>query len=101
MMKHIVLFKFRQEASEEQKQELVRALRRLKNISTVRGQYIVGVSIGSVGNYCGTHDCGLISEFENTNSFGNYLAHPLHIEFVDWMKKQDSVANVVSCDFEA
>ncbi|MFG6147629.1 Dabb family protein [Halobacillus sp. B23F22_1] len=91
MIEHIVLVKFSQETTTEQKQELIRRTLRLKNI--IPG--IVDIQQGiNFSNRSQGYEVGLTVRFKDRDSLENYGPHPAHQEIVSYLKNiglEDSI----------
>jgi hypothetical protein len=83
MFRHLVLFKWLPETTDEQKEVTFEALRSLG--SDVPG--VIGFAVGHNISGRGTHDFGLSCEFANEEDLRGYGPHPAH---------QAAVANFVS-----
>ena len=81
MLRHVVLFKFKSDATKEQVQEVVDAFGNLKNkIKQIKG-YEAGTDVGVEGKADGfTH--GFVVTFASEKGREIYLPHPAHQEFV-------------------
>jgi hypothetical protein len=81
MLRHVVLFKFKEDATKEQVQEIVDALAELpKKIDTIV-DFEHGLNNSSEGRSKGFTHCFLIT-FKDEAGRDKYLPHPAHNEFV-------------------
>lgn len=96
MVEHIVLVKFSQETTDEQKEELIRRTLKLKNIipGIVDIQQGINFSSRSKG-----YEVGLTVRFKDRKSLENYGPHPAHQEIVAYLK-QIGLEDSLIVDFE-
>jgi hypothetical protein len=81
LLRHVVLFKFKESVSEEQAQEVVDAFRKLpKKIDTIV-DFEYGTDVSVEGKSKGLTHCFLVS-FRDEEGRAKYLPHPAHQEFV-------------------
>jgi stress responsive alpha/beta barrel protein len=80
MFRHVVLFRWKPEADQEQKQAVAEELRKLPSeISELRG-YHVGPDAGMrAGNY----DFAVVADFDDPGGYIAYRDHPAHRAVVD------------------
>ncbi len=95
MIRHIVFFKFKPGASEEEKNKLASDLKSLKGKIPLINRLEIGVDIGKKQNSC---DLALIVDFNTWEDVGSYGAHPAHIEVVKLIK--DICQNYSKIDYE-
>ncbi|WP_082234956.1 Dabb family protein [Halobacillus massiliensis] len=91
MIEHIVLVKFSQATTTEQKQELIRRTLELKNIipGIVDIQQGINFSSRSQG-----YEVGLTVRFKDREALENYGPHPAHQDVVSYLEKigmEDSI----------
>ena len=96
MIEHIVLIKLSEEATKEQKQELIRRTLELKNVipGIVDIQQGVNFSDRSKG-----YDTGMTVRFKDRESLENYGPHPAHQGIVSYLKEIGMEDRIV-VDFE-
>ena len=75
MIKHVVLMKFKAEASDAKKQAVADGLRGLPAIIPEIKQYEVGFDIVHSERSC---DLALVSAFDDMAAMGRYQKHPRH-----------------------
>jgi hypothetical protein len=80
MFRHVVLVRWRQEASEEQRQAARDALSRLPSQIPEIREMRLGGNVGSGPNH---YDLALVVDFENRESWQRYLQHPAHRAYAD------------------
>ncbi len=98
MIKHIVLFKFKPEATQTQKEDILEALNQLpKGI-----QEIKGFSSGLKGPFRCTHEVGIVVDFDGPEGLNAYLPHPVHKNLVGKLQESGIVdmTSVASLDYE-
>jgi len=85
MLKHVVLFKFKPDATPTQHNEFVAALKALPSlISEIKGWKVVETIPGRPERF--SH-VGLFSEFDDVAGLDRYIAHPDHRKFVVFVEK--------------
>ena len=95
MITHIVLFKFKTEATETEIQQLAEGLGGLPQLIEEIREFRFGADvIHSERSY----DLGLVSSFEDLDALQRYQVHPEHQKVVAHVKTIAS--NVVAVDFE-
>ncbi|WP_102346296.1 Dabb family protein [Bacillus sp. Marseille-P3661] len=98
MVEHIVLIKFSQQATNEQKEELIHRSLLLKNI--IPG--IVDIQQGiNFSNRNKGYEVGLTVRFKDRAALENYGPHPAHQEIVSYLREiglEDTI--VVDFDIE-
>lgn len=95
MLRHVVFFRFKAEASEADRLDLEQSLRRLVGrIPEIRGFEVGRDVIRSERSY----DLGLISSFDDLAAMERYQVHPDHQEVV--AKVRRLCQSVVAVDFE-
>lgn len=75
MIRHVVLFTWRAEATPEQKQRVQTELRALPPLMTGLRAYKAGPDIGLTA---GTFDFAVVADFDDLNSYLAYRDHPAH-----------------------
>lgn len=82
MLKHIVLFKFREGADKEGNIDKVKSMLEAlpSNISEIEF-FEVGLNFQSNGS----HDLVLYSEFDSQDALFRYQKHPEHVKVVDYV----------------
>ena len=96
MIKHIVMWKFKDEVSEVDKVEMKRQLEALKGLVPTLLDIEMGLNV-SVGD--ATKDMVLYSEFESMEGLTAYAGHPEHLKVVEFVKPLVCERAVV--DYEA
>ncbi len=95
MIRHIVLFKFRDGVEKPQKDSLAQALKAL----TEKIDYIREMEVGfDVAGKHNSYDLGLNSTFDSLEDVERYAVHPDHIKVVDMVR--ELCASSVKVDFE-
>lgn len=83
MIRHVVLFKFLDEANGKSKAENVRMIFKLaedlKNLPSVRSFEVVTNSTEAAAS---NYDLALIGDFDDMEGLNQYSNHPKHVEFV-------------------
>ena len=95
MVRHIVLFKFKGDAAEDDRKGLIEALRGLKDRISVVRELEVGEDIGGKPN---SYDIALNSVFDNFEDVEAYAVHPEHVKVVDMVRERCEAS--VKVDFE-
>jgi hypothetical protein len=85
MLRHVVMFKFKDTSSKEDIQKVVDAFRSLKTSIPTVGAFEFGVNNSPEGLDNGFTHCFLIT-FKTEKDREAYLPHPKHKEFVDVLK---------------
>lgn len=94
MIKHVVLMKFKPEASEARFSELETRLKALpENISVIRS-YEFGLDVLRSER---SYDFAIVSEFENLDTLDFYRNHPDHLEALKIIK--EICEDIVAADF--
>ena len=83
MIRHIVFFKFKEEASEGEQAELVAALVKLQEQIPLVKELEVAPDIGGKPN---SYDIVLNSVFGNMDDLEAYAVHPDHVKVVERVK---------------
>ncbi len=95
MITHIVLFKFKPEASETEIQELAEGLGGLPQLIEEIREYRFGTDVVRSER---SYDFGLVSSFEDFDALQRYNVHPAHQKVVALVKAMAS--HVVTVDFD-
>ncbi len=95
MIRHIVLFKFRNGLSEESRKKLVAALRDLKKSISLVKELEVGADVAGKPN---SYDIALNSVFETLDDVERYAVHPDHLKVVEMVG--ELCESSVKVDFE-
>lgn len=87
MIKHIVLFRFKDFADGADKAENIKSLKsRLEALEDIIGEikfFEVGINFG---NSDAAYDLALCSEFESKECLYSYQKHPEHLKVADFVK---------------
>jgi hypothetical protein len=79
MIRHVVMFRWTPEATEEQKQQVAAELRRLPALLPVLRAYHVGPDLGLVeGNF----DFAVVADFDDLEGYQVYRGNPEHREII-------------------
>nr|WP_263326373.1 Dabb family protein [Neobacillus sp. Marseille-Q6967] len=96
MVEHIVLIKFSQETTLEQKEELIRRTLALKEV--IPG--IIDIQQGfNFSKRSQGYEIGLTVRFEDRKSLENYGPHPAHQKIVSYLK-EIGMQDTIIVDFE-
>jgi hypothetical protein len=95
MIKHIVLFKFSERTSNEQKEDVILRLKSLKDEITGIIDIFAGINFSP--NNSG-FDIGLTVLFSDKHAFENYGPHPKHQEVVSFLKDV-GMTDIIIVDF--
>jgi quinol monooxygenase YgiN len=80
MIRHVALFAWIPEATDQQKQQVLEELRALSPLLTGLHSYNAGPDAGIIeGNF----DFAVVADFENAESYLAYRNHPAHLAVVD------------------
>ena len=83
MVKHVVMWKFRNEVAEAEKLEMKRRLEAVKGAVPS----LVDIEIGlDVSCKEASMDMVLYSEFQSTDDLAAYAVHPAHLKVVEFVK---------------
>ncbi len=80
MIRHIVLFTWKAEATPEQKQRVQTELRTLPPLMSGLRAYYCGPDAGLVA---GNFDFAVVADFEDTESYLAYRGHPAHLAVIE------------------
>jgi hypothetical protein len=92
MIKHIVMWKFKDEVVEADKLEMKRRLESLKGVVPALKDIEIGLDL--VGGDA-SKDMVLYSEFESLEDLQAYAGHPEHLKVVEFVKPLVSERHVV------
>ena len=95
MVRHIVLFRFKDGASIEGKERLIDSLKGLKDQIPLVMELEVGADVGGKPN---SYDIALNSVFERFDDVEKYAIHPDHVKVVEMVK--EVCESSVKVDFE-
>jgi quinol monooxygenase YgiN len=97
-LRHVVLFKFKPEATQEQLQQIVEAFRGLpKKIDGITA-FEWGTDVSPEGKSAGFTHCFVVT-FKDAQARDAYLPHPAHQEFVAILRPR--LENVLVVDYFA
>ncbi|MEN7972976.1 MAG: Dabb family protein, partial [Verrucomicrobiota bacterium] len=83
MIKHIVMWKFKDEVAEADKLEMKRQLEALKGVVPT----LVDIEVGmDFSNKEASQDMVLYSEFQSMEDLQAYAGHPEHLKVVEFVK---------------
>lgn len=94
MLTHIVIWKYKDEVSQQTRESHRRKLVNLKNVIPEIIELRVGADMLNLPR---SYDTGLVAVFENLEDLDSYTVHPAHQEVVSLGK--EIAAHVVSVDF--
>ena len=101
MYKHVVLWKLKEEANGMSRKELaVEVKRRLDELPAQIPEiksYETGINMGDYG--ASFFDVGVISAFENKDTFWNYTKYPKHDEVVAYIQSVQLAEEIVDFEF--
>ena len=80
MFRHVVLFKFRADATAEQMAAMQDGLSRLPAAIPVIRSYVYGPDAGVAQDNL---DFALVADFDSREGFLAYRDHPVHVEFMN------------------
>ncbi len=91
MVKHIVLFKLKNNSKEhcEFVRDMILSLK--EKIEEIK-EYEVGINFSKEQR---AYDLALISSFEDEEALKRYAKHPLHLRVVEYLKSKESLTKVV------
>ena len=95
MIKHIVMWKFKDDVAESDKLEMKRQLDSLKGLIPTLVDISVGMDISRKDR---SWDIVLYSEFESMDGLKEYATHPEHLKVVEFVKTVVSTGAAV--DYE-
>lgn len=94
VLRHVVLFKFKESSSEADVQKIVDAFGALKDSISEIADYEFGTNNSPEGLNNGLTHCFLVT-FKSEEDRAKYLPHPKHLEFVELLKPHLDSATVV------
>lgn len=80
MLKHIVIFKFKQASSQEAIEEIVASFLNLKNENTGILEIDWGENVSPENHHQGFTHCFTLT-FQSLNELNKYQLHPKHLDF--------------------
>lgn len=80
MIRHIVLVKWKKDATDLEKTKMIEGTRRL---GTLIPQVRAMTSGEGLGMIPGSADFGMIADFETPQDWADYREHPEHVRFVE------------------
>ncbi len=83
MLKHIVMWKFKDGVSDEDKLKMKNSLEALKGVAPTLLDIEVGLDVLRTDQL---QDCVLYSEFENLDGLKAYAEHPEHVKLLGFIK---------------
>ncbi|MEI6892115.1 MAG: Dabb family protein [Pontiella sp.] len=83
MLKHMVMWKFKDGVAEADKVEMKRQLEALKGVAPTLIEIEVGLDVLGSNQ---SQDCVLYSEFESLDDLQAYNEHPEHLKVVGFVK---------------
>ena len=96
MLKHIVLFRFKDFAEGADKAENIRRLKSQLEALTDMIEEIKFFEVGiNLGNSDAVYDLALLSEFKSREDLYSYQKHPEHMKVADFVKRV-CIARVVA-----
>lgn len=96
MIRHIALFRFKEEAPTDTRQSLEEGLFQIAQTISVISSYEYG---GDLGLREGNFDFGVVADFADAADFENYVNHPDHLAFLN-ERLLPVLAERVSLQFE-
>lgn len=102
MIRHIVLFKFRETANGKTKAEnLQEAKARMMALGDVIPEFTrFSVSLGTEGAAPGNYDYILVSDFDSLEQLETYQRHPAHVAFGQFVKELREPDGRACIDYE-
>jgi len=94
MLTHIVIWKYRQDVTNEQRDEHVAMLRRLPSVIPDILSFNVGFDMLHLPR---SYDTGLVAVYPNREALDAYTIHPEHVKVADYGKTISE--HVASVDF--
>ena len=95
MLTHIVVWKYRSDVSEEERERHVEMLRRLPGVVPEIESFSIGRDVLRLPR---SYDTGLTSTFRDRAALEAYSAHPDHVAAADFGRKISE--HIASVDFE-
>ena len=88
MLKHIVLWKFKENAEGGSAAENISAVKKMLEGLFGKIPEILSIHVRkNTFSFAGNYDVALIAEFESETELKAYQAHPLHVEAAAFVKK--------------
>ena len=102
MIRHVVLFKFKETANGKTKQEnLLEAKARMEALGDVIPEFTrFQVHLGTQGQAVGNYDYILVSEFDSLQQLEAYQKHPAHVAFGQFVKELREPDGRACIDYE-
>jgi hypothetical protein len=97
-LKHVVLFKFKQTATDEQIRRVTDAFRQLKDLVPGILSFEHGPNLSQEGKNLGFNHAYVLT-FVDTAARDAYLPHPQHQKFGDFLGQSDVVEDVFVIDY--
>jgi hypothetical protein len=79
MFRHIVLVKFKDAVTPDERAAYQRAIKRVAVATPALRYFACGMNVGSGSNH---HDFGAVMDFDDEPAFRAYLASPAHQDYV-------------------
>ena len=102
MIRHIVMFKFKESAAGKTKEENLREAK--ARMLALKGQIpelgALEVLFGADGQAPGNYDYILVSDFESLQQLEAYQAHPAHVAFGQFVKELREPDGRACIDYE-
>ncbi|WP_024955036.1 Dabb family protein [Sulfurospirillum arcachonense] len=95
MIKHIVFFKL-EDNSQEHKQIIKDKLLSLQDKIEVLKSTEVGLNFATEDR---AYDLALLCDFESKEDLQAYAIHPVHVEFVNYVKSKNTITKVVDYEY--
>ena len=95
MLTHIVVWKYREDAGEEERREHVERLRALRGVIPEIQSFAVGRDVLRLPR---SYDTGLVAVFDDRAGLEAYTVHPEHVAAADFGRGISE--HVASVDFE-
>jgi hypothetical protein len=95
MLTHIVIWKYRPDAGEEERREHVEMLRRLPSVIPEVQSFAVGFDVLKLPR---SYHTGLVATFRDRAGLEAYTVHPEHVAVADFGRNVSE--HVASVDFE-
>lgn len=98
MIKHIVVFKYKQGTPDEQVGQVTEAFRDLKNVIPGVLSFEHGANNSPEGKDLGFNHVYTLT-FGNAHERNGYISHPAHVRFVELLGRLEIVEDVLVFDF--
>ena len=86
MVKHIVLWRLKEELSGEEKKAAALKIKELLEPLKESIPGVISIKVVTEPLATSTIDLALVSEYESTEALANYAVHPLHVEAGKYIK---------------